>query len=97
MMKNKNIWSFPAHIAFETVPAYVKRFEEATCNRNMVFDLSGTKDLHSSFIGFLIDAKQKTEKEGGNLEIHISPELEKIFLDKNLIQFLSYDCIKKSA
>ena len=97
MMKNNNIWSFPTHIAFETVHSYVKKFEEDSYNKNIVFDLSSTKDLHSSFIGFLIDVKQKTEKEGGTLEIYISPELEKIFIDKNLLQFLSYDCIKKSA
>ncbi|MBN2403666.1 MAG: STAS domain-containing protein [Spirochaetes bacterium] len=97
MIKNKNTWSFPINIAFEMVPLYVKSFEETSCNRTITFDLSRTKYLHSSFIGFLIDAKQKTEKEGGSLELCISPELEKIFIDKNIIQFLQYTRARKSA
>jgi hypothetical protein len=97
MIKNKNTWSFPMYIAFEMVPIYVKNFEEASCNRRIIFDLSGTKELHSSFIGFLINAKQRTEKEGGSLQLYISPELEKIFAKKDLIKYLPYNCVKKSA
>ena len=85
------------YIAFEMVPIYVKNFEEASCNRSIIFDLSRTKNLHSSFIGFLINAKQRTEKEGGRLQLYISPELEKIFAKKDLINYLPYNCKKKSA
>jgi anti-anti-sigma regulatory factor len=97
MIKNKKIWSFPIYIAFEMVPIYVKDFEEASCDRTIIFDLSRTKELHSSFIGFLINAKHRLEKEGGNLKLYISPELEKIFIKKDLFKFLPYNCVKKSA
>jgi hypothetical protein len=97
MINNKNIWSFPMDIAFDMVPIYVKDFEEALFDQRIIFDLSRTKSIHSSFIGFLIDTKQKIEREGGNLELNISPELEKILVKRGLIKYLSYNCIKKSA
>jgi hypothetical protein len=97
MIKNKNIWSFPIDIAFEIVPVYVKNFEQASYDQRIIFDLSRTKSIHSSFIGFLINTKQKIDKLGGYLELNISPEIEKIFIEKGLIKFLSYNCIKKSA
>ncbi|MFH0974306.1 MAG: STAS domain-containing protein [Spirochaetota bacterium] len=97
MNKNNNIWSFPLHIAFEMVSLYSKSFEEVPYNQNIIFDLTGTKNIHSSFIGFLINAKQRIKKEGGKLELYISPELEKLFIKKDLRRFLSYNSIKKSA
>jgi hypothetical protein len=97
MINNNNIWSFPIDIDLEIVPFYVKNFEQAPFDQRIIFDLSRTKSIHSSFIGFLINTKLKIEKEGGNLELNISPELEKIFIKRDLIKFLSYNCIKKSA
>jgi anti-anti-sigma regulatory factor len=79
------------------VPVYVKKIEQASCDRRIIFDLSRTKRIHSSFIGFLINTKQKIEKLGGYLGLNISPEIEKIFVEKGLVKFLSYNCIKKSA
>jgi anti-anti-sigma regulatory factor len=97
MIENNNIWSFPLQIAFEMVPLYSKKFEEMSCNQQILFDLSRTDYIHSSFIGFLINAKQKTDAEGGSLKIHISPELEKLFVKQELKNFFQFHCIKKSA
>lgn len=97
MIENNNIWSFPLQIAFEMVPLYSKKFEEVPCNQRILFDLSRTKYIHSSFIGFLINAKQKTDAEGGCLEMQISPELENLFVKKDLKNFLQFHYIKKSA
>ncbi len=97
MLKNKNTWSFPKNIAFEMVPIYVKNFEQAAYNKGIIFDLSRTKNIHTSFIGFLINTKQRIEKEGGNLKLNISPELEKLFIEKGLVKFLSDSSMKKSA
>lgn len=97
MKKTKNIWKFPAIIEFETVPQYSKKFEKLQMDQTLVFDLSNTQSIHSSFVGFLIYAKKQTEKEGGNLSLIISPYLEKIFKMLNIGNFLPYSCIKKSA
>jgi len=96
MIKN-NIWTFPVDIAFETVSLYLKEFEELQGGQTIHFDLTNTRNIHSSFIGFLIDTKQKAEKSGGNLDLHISPEIEKIFVTKGLTKFLQYNPVKKSA
>ena len=97
MIKRKKTWSFPKDIAFEMTHIYSKKFEEMPFNQKISFDLSRTKNIHSSFIGFLIDAKQKIEKKGGSLELNISPELEKIFINKELNTFLIYNRIVKTA
>ena len=97
MIENNHTWSFPNYITFEMVSSYSKNLEEASSNRNIVFDLSKTKNIHSSFIGFLINTKQMTEKKGGNLKIYLSPELEQLFIVRNLVKILPYFHVKKSA
>ena len=69
---NDNNWTFPLQIDFEKVTQYINRFEEQKYNNKIIFDLSKTTYIHSSFIGFLIHAKLKIEKEGGILQILIS-------------------------
>ncbi len=97
MSKNIKTWSFPEHINFEILTHYLKKFDEENHNQKFIFNLSKTTYIHSSFIGFLINFKDKIEKKGGNLELLISPELEKFFNKINLGKFLSYTIVKKSA
>ena len=97
MVKNEKNWSFPQDIDFEMVIQYVIEFEETQWPEKIIFDLSKTKYIHSSFIGFLINAKQKAEKINAELSLLISPELEKIFIKMDLIKFLPYLLVKKSA
>ncbi len=92
-----NNWSFPSQINFEMVTRYLKRFENTRCDQKITFDLTNTDYIHSSFVGFLIHVKLKTEKEGGIFKLMISPELEKIFVSMNLDKFLHYIPVKKSA
>ncbi|MDY6970669.1 MAG: STAS domain-containing protein [Spirochaetota bacterium] len=89
MEKNNNIITFPLNISFEMVSSYLKRFERESHNSSIIFDLSKTETIHSSFIGFLIHAKQKTEKGGGKLTIIISPSMERIFIMLNIIEYLT--------
>jgi hypothetical protein len=58
-------WVFPEDIDFETASTYI--FNMGTINYGgvNVFDLSKTYNAHSSFIGFLIDIKQRIDSKGG--------------------------------
>lgn len=97
MNKNEKTWTFPQHIGFEMVIQYIIEFEETQWPGKIVFDLSKTKYIHSSLIGLLINAKQKAEKINSGLSLLISPEIEKIFIKMNLVKFLPYMLVKKSA
>ena len=90
MKKYNKTWSFPATIDMEMVALYLNKFEQNPRSRHISFDLSKTKYIHSSFLGFLIDARQKIIKEGGDLQLLISPEIEKILLKRNLGNYLPY-------
>ncbi len=75
----KETWEFPSEISLEEVTAYSKKFDSMPHYRFYTFDLSLTKRIHSSYIGFLIDVKQKLDRGNGKLSIEISSSLEKIF------------------
>ena len=79
-----NTWKFPSNIEFEEVTNYLKKFEKLSHDKPITFDLSDTENIHSSFIGFLIHAKRKIEKENGELTLIISRPMEKIFSMLNL-------------
>ena len=92
-----NTWKFPVDIEFEEVTNYLMKFDKMSQNQTITFDLSETRNIHSSFIGFLIHAKRKIESEKGRLILIISPSLEKIFTMLNLHNYWVYSCIGKSA
>ena len=92
-----NNWIFPSNIGLDKVPHYLKTFERLPHNQTITFDLSLTENINSSFIGFLIHAKQITKTEGGKLVLNISPSIEKIFNMLNIIDFLPYVCTSESA
>ena len=78
-------WKFPESIKYETAATYNDMFSEIKSHEIILFDLSGTQVIHSSFIGFLIDLKQRLESEGGELRIEPSPAFERLLsiLDLN--------------
>ena len=82
-----NTWKFPRFINFESASSYTQKFSTLMYNENVIFDLSETENVHSSFIGFLIDLKQRIDKSGGVLIIHPSQSLERIL---NIINLHDY-------
>ena len=82
-----NIWKFPKYINFESASSYSQKFTNLHYDDSVIFDLSDTENVHSSFIGFLIDLKQRIDRSGGALTIHPSPSLEKLF---NVIDLYDY-------
>ncbi len=72
-------WKFPSIITLEEVADYAKKFDRMPHFRFYTFDLSHTNQVHSSYIGFLIDVKQKLDRVNGRLSIETSSSLEKIF------------------
>lgn len=89
------IWKFPENIGYENVPGYLNILNNRCFMNELVIDLSGTKILHSSFIGFLIYAKQTIEKNNGRLEIVLSKKSEKIFHMLNIYTFFSRNITEK--
>ncbi len=87
ILENNNTWVFPHLINFETASSYSQKFIDIPFNKNITFDLSNTENVHSSFIGFLIDLKQKIDTNGGLLTINPSPSLERLL---NIINLHDY-------
>jgi anti-anti-sigma regulatory factor len=79
------VFKFPEHIDFETASGYFGRKVRFNYNERIVFDLTQTREVHSSFIGFLIDMKRRTEKKGGDFVLRLSPSMESFFSQTNLI------------
>ncbi len=57
-------WTFPEEIKIENVATYDRVLKKMTDDKNIIFDLSNTFDIHASFIGFY-GAKTKVKKVFG--------------------------------
>lgn len=68
---------FPRHISFELVPRYLEILKQESMPRDMHMDLSMTELVHSSFIGFLLDAKNIAEKNDRRLTLSVSGTVTK--------------------
>lgn len=79
-----NNWKFPKSINFETAASYSQKFRNINYDESIILDLSETENVHSSFIGFLIDLKQRIDRSGGELTIYPSPTLERLLNVINL-------------
>ena len=84
-----SIWKFPENIGYESVPGYISVLKQRILDQELVLDLTDTTMVHSSFIGFLIHAKQIIEKNNGTLELNLSKKSEKIFHMLNIHDFFS--------
>lgn len=94
-------WIFPQNIKFDEVPDFLERLEEYDTRKRVILDLRKTDTVHSSFIGFLIHAKEIIRKSSGELVILPSCPLEKILIMMGLYDYFSPAVItslrKKSA
>lgn len=89
--ENRDVWIFPESISFEKAAEYVEKLNENEDIINIVFDLSSTVNIHSSFIGFLIHAKHSLNKRGANLTLILSLTVEKLLILLNIIDYFSPD------
>ncbi len=71
------IMRFPRHISFDIVPGYIEMLKGENIPHDVHFDLSMTELIHSSFIGFMLDAKNVTEKNDKKLTLRVSETVEK--------------------
>ncbi len=94
-------WTFPEDIKFEDVSSFSDRLEREMGEKNIIFDLTSTLNMHSSFIGFLIHAKHLLAMNGNNLLLRISFTVEKILIMLNIMEYFTPDTVtvfnKKSA
>ncbi len=99
--KDKNIWIFPEQIKFDEVSIYVDKFNNGNNEKDMIFDLRDTINIHSSFIGFLIQSKYYLEKKNGSLVLLLSYTTERILSMLNILDYFSPQILtiekKKSA
>ncbi len=91
------VWRLPQNIGYENVPGYLAILKNSCFHKELVLDLSETDILHSSFIGFLIHAKQIIEKDNGKLWIILSKRSERIFRMLNIYNFFSYNITEKQS
>ncbi len=89
MKTNNKEWHFPDTIDFETAPRLAGRMEELSIQDKILFDLSRTTAVHSSFIGLLIHLKNSLECRGGILMLKTSPDIDRILEMLNLDDFFS--------
>ncbi|MGL4369578.1 MAG: hypothetical protein ACRCUT_07890, partial [Spirochaetota bacterium] len=75
----EDIWVFPVSIDFEHAALYTKKYRDQANREIYFFDLSGTKTMHTSFIGFLLSVKHDLDKSGGRLILNTSVEIESLF------------------
>ena len=97
----EDIWVFPATIDFEKAAFYTKKYRDQANRSIYFFDLSGTKSIHTSFIGFLLSVKSDLEQTGGRLILTTSGEIEALFLKMKLTDYLTsskaVQLLKKTA
>ncbi len=78
-MKKRYIWRFPEIIKIFDVPEYLQLFIKIKKHKEIVFDMTDTVDINSSFIGFLIYTKEQLKKHGIAYAFLVSPHVEKTF------------------
>ena len=84
---DENSFKFPKTINFGSPSTYIKKFNNLDHSEEIVFDMSETDIVHSTFIGFLIDLKQKVDRNGGQLKFHLSGSIERLFNILKLYDF----------
>jgi anti-anti-sigma regulatory factor len=88
-MGSANTWTFPSTIDFSIAAEYLRVMEGSLPGETLVLDLKATEVIHSSFIGFLIHAKERIEDRGGILVLKISPALRKTLKRLNLDEYFA--------
>ncbi|MCP4132984.1 MAG: hypothetical protein GY754_18610 [bacterium] len=100
-LKNQKEWIFPARIGFENVSLYTEKLQLQSRDNNIIFDLRETVDIHSSFIGFLIIAKNTINKHENDLLLILSYSAARILKMLNILDYFESEIVplreKKSA
>lgn len=91
------VWKFPHHIDFEKTTGYIYRIRNIDFSKTMVFDLSETEVVHSSFIGFMIDVQTRLEHNGGTMEVKFSPSMERQFAQMELYKHFQHQQIHQAV
>ena len=84
-----NNFIFPKRIHFQDVSDYVEKFNTIKNYERVIFDLSETEEIHSSFVGFLINSKDFIQKRNGSILLILSNTTEKILKMLNLLSYFS--------
>lgn len=90
-LKTNGSWQFPERIELCEVPFYSEKLKDYPVNANLHFDLKNTHSIHASFIGFLINAKNKAEKHGCELVLELSEDVQRLF---KLLKVHDYFAVK---
>ena len=99
-MEDNRLWIFPKHVNMEDVCVYMDRLNSITGDVAITFDLQNTTRMHSSFVGFLIHAKDHVTKNGGRMTLLLSLTIEKILIMLNVYDYFATEIkpsVKKSA
>jgi hypothetical protein len=86
-MEDTITWSFPQDIKFEEVAEYLEKFKKIDSSRKVIFDLRDTLNVHSSFIGFLIHAKNIIESKNGSMVLDLSFTVRRILSLMNVMDY----------
>jgi len=73
-----NTWKFPVIIDFDKASMYIIEMKDLSDFDEIILDMTETARIHSSFIGFLIDLKNKSDSSGKKLVLKLSPYLENL-------------------
>ena len=96
MKETGNTISFPDVIEFESATNFSKELQNMDLEDEVVFDLTETTRIHSSFIGFLMHTKYMLEGSGKKLVLRTSPQIDRLFSMLNLTDFFS-DTIRRDG
>jgi anti-anti-sigma regulatory factor len=94
-MEDAKTWIFPETIQFEEVSDYLKKFQSHNSSHEIIFDLRKTRNIHSSFIGFLIHAKDQTRRKNTSLSILTSFSMDRILSMMNVLDYLSPEIVSR--
>lgn len=91
-MENVYRMSFPRKIDMFHVSEYMKEIEKYLKTPTVIFDLRETIDIHSSFMGFLLVIKNRVERNGGRLQVEMSPYIRRVMDMLGMADYFVYDC-----
>lgn len=91
-MENVFKMKFPQKIDMFQVPEYISQIERCLDASKIIFDLSETIDVHSSFMGFLLVIRKKIENKGGQLHVEMSPYLCRVMEMLGMADYFSPGC-----
>jgi anti-anti-sigma regulatory factor len=92
-LREPKIWKLPKTIGYDCVPNYLSLLNNHYMPEELIVDLTETEVLHSSFVGFLIYAKNMIEKNNGSIKIILSDTSKKIFKMLNIYIFFEPNII----